>query len=255
MKSAALTPTTQSRATTENLSSLFSKMEQTLKVALGLPTANKLAKAAGTGSIKDMYNEIGRLQKEIKHATMVVVQSRDQYMREALEAIVPKLPTLIENKRRDLQQADIAHFVASVMPTDPLRDALLDVENDNVALREQYVKSHLCLDSKAVAKSAGNKSGNQSQTAWRWKNKGQIFALDYFGKELYPAFQFRDGKPLGVIKKILDVFGKKMSPWQIAFWFVAENSWLDGERPVDHLIRAEDAVLEAARWAVERTQY
>ena len=255
MKSAALARTAQNRATTENLGSLFAKIEQTLKVALGLATATKLAKAAGTGAIKDMYDEIERLRKEIKHATIVVVQTQDQYMREALEAIVPKLPTLIENKRRELQEADIAYFVASVMPTDPLRDVLLDVENDNVALREQYVKSHICLDSKSVAKNAGNTSGNQSQTAWRWKNKGQIFAVDYFGKELYPAFQFRDGKPLDVIKKILDVFGKKMSPWQIAFWFDAENSRLDGERPVDLLNRGEQEVLECARWAVERAQY
>lgn len=45
---------------------------------------------------------------------------------------------------------------------------------------------------------------------------------------------------------------EKRSPWQIAFWFVTENGWLDDDaRPVDFLTSAPEAVVEAASHDVQ----
>ena len=257
MKSEALVVPTQQPAALEDLSSFVVIIERALKAAMANVhrARSKGAKASGAIAIEKAVGEIERLKVEISGTRVVLLRTKDQYVIASMMAIVPKLPTLIENKRDELLEEDIARFVASVMPSDPLKDVLLDIENDNIALREQFVKSNACLDSKTLAKNAGYSGGNLAQPAWRWKSKGQIFSVEYFGKELFPAFQFRDGKPLPIIKKLLDVIGNEMSSWQIAFWFVAENGWLDGQRPVDLMVRAEDKVLEAAKRAVERAQY
>jgi hypothetical protein len=37
-----------------------------------------------------------------------------------------------------------------------------------------------------------------------------------------------------------------MTPWQVAFWFVSSNPWLDGGIPADRLDEAA-SLVEAAR--------
>ena len=60
------------------------------------------------------------------------------------------------------------------------------------------------------------------------------------------AFQFRDGEPHPAIARILAALPVTLTPWQIAFWFVSANGWLDDETPKDRLDEVE-AVIEAAR--------
>jgi hypothetical protein len=241
----------------ESLRGHFARMQEALKTTLELVNAatTHAARIAAAGSIHELVKETERLKRQIDRDTVILVSDYDDYVAAAMRSIIPKLPALIENKREELLEKDLEQFVASIMPSDPMRDVLLDIEFDNVAMRERFVKSHKCFDSKTIAKNAGYKTSNLAQTAWRWKKGGQIFSIDYFGRELFPAFQFRDGKPLPQIKKILDVIAKDLTPWQIAFWFVAENGWLDGVRPIDAMLRSEEAVIEAARRAVERAEY
>jgi hypothetical protein len=78
-------------------------------------------------------------------------------------SIIPKLPALIENKREELLERDLEQFVASIMPSDPMRDVLLDIEFDNVAMREHFMKSHKYFDSKTIAKNAGYKTPAATQ--------------------------------------------------------------------------------------------
>lgn len=260
MKSEAMAHSHPEQIEVEDLASLMDRAERALKLALAKVrrTRGKTATAAKrerADEIQNVVEEIERIRLDISDMTVVVLPTRDQYVVATLRSILPKLPTLIENKRDELLQQDVERFVESVMPSDPLKDVLLDIENDNVSLREDFVRSNACLDSKTLAKNAGYKATNLAQTAWRWKTKGQIFSVDYFGTELFPAFQFRDGKPLPTIKRILDAIGKQMSPWQLAFWFVAENGWLDGQRPVDVMMQSEDEVLEAAKRAGKRAYY
>ena len=41
-----------------------------------------------------------------------------------------------------------------------------------------------------------------------WKCEGRVFAIHDGEKDLFPAFQFVDGKPLPIIQKILEVLPK-----------------------------------------------
>lgn len=82
-----------------------------------------------------------------------------------------------------------------------------------------------------------------------------VFSVPCGGTDLYPAFQFRHGQARPEVGRVLERFGGKLSAWQIAFWFVAENGWLDGQRPVDVLDLHPDAVVEAASRKVTETLF
>ena len=79
----------------------------------------------------------------------------------------------------------------------------------------------------------------------KWKHEGRVFAVHDGEKDLFPAFQFADGKPLPVIKKILEVLPDYLSPWQTAFWFESGNGWLGGKTPRECL-KNESKVIDAA---------
>ena len=79
----------------------------------------------------------------------------------------------------------------------------------------------------------------------KWKREGRVFAVQDGEKDLFPAFQFADGQPLPIIKKILKALPDYLSPWQTAFWFESGNGWLDGEIPQECL-KNESEVIDAA---------
>jgi hypothetical protein len=79
-----------------------------------------------------------------------------------------------------------------------------------------------------------------------WKAERKAFSVPWQGHEQYPAFQFCDGRPLPVIAAVLKALPDNMTPWQIAFWFVSSNPWLDGKAPYKMLSDA-DSIVQAAR--------
>ena len=79
----------------------------------------------------------------------------------------------------------------------------------------------------------------------KWKREGRVFAIQHNDEDLFPAFQFADGKPLPIIKKILKALPEDMSPWQTAFWFKSSNGWLGGKTPQECL-KNESKVIDAA---------
>ena len=86
-----------------------------------------------------------------------------------------------------------------------------------------------------------------------WRKRGKVFSvpLPDVGPrtaEVYPGFQFREGKPLPVIEQVIAALDGRRAGWSLAHWFAGGNGMLEGSaRPVDLLARAPDAVVAAAR--------
>jgi hypothetical protein len=119
----------------------------------------------------------------------------------------------------------------------------------NAEARFQFIEEFQTFTSKEVAGLAGSRANNQAALANRWKGEGRIFAVEWGGKTLFPAFQFRkeDSQPRPEIAKVLAALGaSKISGWPTALWFTGRNGWLGGQRPVDRLEIAPDSVVEAA---------
>lgn len=182
-----------------------------------------------------------------------VVSSDNDTTVQAITEVMKFLPGLIKARRQLRIKEEVAKLVDLVMPRDASDELARDIELENAMLRQQFLQTWPSLRSREVHKLSGRTSGNAALTASRWKRQQKVFAVPFGGHDRYPAFQFRDGQPRPIIGRILAQLGGKLSPWQTAFWFVAENGWLDGKRPVDRLDADPEAVVEAAGREVAET--
>ncbi|MCC6737158.1 MAG: hypothetical protein IT534_13675 [Bauldia sp.] len=121
-----------------------------------------------------------------------------------------------------------------------------EIETDNARARVDFFEAVPTLTNAELAAQAGHEARNQSATGARWKAARKAFSVTFKGLERFPAFQFSDGRPRPVIGRVLALLPDGMTPWQVAFWFVSSNPWLDGHTP-EETLGDEEAVLAAAR--------
>lgn len=98
-----------------------------------------------------------------------------------------------------------------------------------------------------------SQASNRAALADNWRKRRQVFAVPHPDKtarerDVYPAFQFEDHKPIRAVHDVLQAFGAHKAPWKLALWFTSNNGWLPGSaRPVDLLTTDPQAVIGAAR--------
>ena len=125
-------------------------------------------------------------------------------------------------------------------------DVEQDLAIDNLAARRDYLDDTPTLTAAQIHRLSGLASRNHSEPASRWKKEGKTFAVRLGRRDLYPAFQFEDGKPRPVVRQVLAALPPGMTPWQKAFWFASGNGWLDGDEP-QQCLEDDHRVVEAAR--------
>ena len=110
------------------------------------------------------------------------------------------------------------------------------------------MQTYPTLTAEELAARAGHNAANRSATANRWKGEAKFFAVRAGGREVYPAFQFKDGRPRPVLQEALQAFEGR-SGWQTAFWFITPNGWLGGTAPIERLEDGKALAAAAAREA------
>lgn len=163
-------------------------------------------------------------------------------VRAFLEKVVRVSATLDENR---LESA--ISKLAEVLLPDELADARGGLASDNLELRDRFIAEVPQLTSAEIGEQAGLRTKNPYATAARWKKTGDIFSVQHRGKEYFPAFQFREGRPRPTVKKVLAALPSRLSPWQRAFWFVSTNGWLSDKAPADVLDDPHAVVAAAER--------
>ena len=104
-----------------------------------------------------------------------------------------------------------------------------------------------------LADANGSQASNRAALADNWRKRHQVFAVPHPDKvarerDVYPAFQFSEGKPIKAVQAILEAFDGRKTPWKLALWFTSNNGALpDSARPVDLLTTDPQAVAQAAR--------
>jgi hypothetical protein len=174
------------------------------------------------------------------------VRSKDASTARVLSRVLKELPGIIEKAKGEVGQDRIEELTKVLLRFTEPDATTLEIERANSRLRAKFLERFPCLGSREVHLAAGSRSKNEAATAHRWKAQGRIFAVLHAGRELFPAFQFREGQPRASIAAVLEVLPKTMTPWQIAFWFVSGNGWLGDRTPIDCLDDAA-AVVAAAR--------
>lgn len=129
---------------------------------------------------------------------------------------------------------------------DPLAEPRQKIDKANAELRVRFMHAFETLSSAEITERADRDSvTNPHNLASRWKASKKIFAVDWQGKQRFPAFQFEHGQPRPIIRKLLKIFDGALGPWETAFWFVSSNKWLDGKAPVN-VLEDHEAVVRAA---------
>jgi hypothetical protein len=113
--------------------------------------------------------------------------------------------------------------------------------------RSELLKKFGALTAEQVANQAGSTASNRSALASRWHSEGRIIGVPLHGRTLYPAFQFRDGRPSPIVARAGAILRDRgLSGWPLALWFTTPSGWLWDRRPVDLLDEDPERVLAAA---------
>lgn len=235
---------------------------QNPKPAMAIPTAElaaKLAKhlvsrfARGSTGPKAARRapDLDDLTASIKTGIIDVVGPNGTIVSGLDPTIVQMLDTISDavlHARTKVSEQNIGKLVELLLAShDPGAAVRAKIDAENAEARIRFMETIACLTSAQLADQLGHGAKNKSQTASRWKSEGKAFSVPWRGREDYPAFQFRDGRPLPMIAKVLAALPDTMAPWQIAFWFVSSNPWLDGKAPHEMLSEAEAIVRAAAQ--------
>ncbi|GGL35621.1 hypothetical protein [Caulobacter rhizosphaerae] len=180
------------------------------------------------------------------YAQLLLVHKSDAELAPIISAVVEQVPGAVRARRQSLTEQHIDALVDVYMANDPLAAAMPDLERDNAEAQAHFLQRWPVLSAEDVAARAGHASKNRSATATRWKRAGKIFGMRSGGREVYPAFEFKNGEPRRSIAPVLAALPAGMSGWQIAFWFIGANSWLNDAAPVTRL-DDEAALVAAAR--------
>jgi hypothetical protein len=203
----------------------------------------KTQTVTGPQLLKAVHAAIGEILGD--HSHLLLLRNVDLELAPVIAAVIEQVPGAVRARRQALTEQHIDALVDVYMANDPLAAALPDLERDNAEAQARFLKRWPVLSAEQLAERAGHNSPNKSATASRWKGARKIFGIRSGGREVYPAFQFKEGQPRSVIGGVLAALPDDMSPWQTAFWFVGANSWLDDAAPVDRL-DDEGAVIVAA---------
>lgn len=148
--------------------------------------------------------------------------------------------------------------VEQLLPrTDVPEPAWLDQARRNAELRRQFIQTHGGLTAEQVADTTGSQAANRRQAAHRLAKDGKLFAVDWHGTLVYPAFQFdpRTGYVRPQIAEILATLPDGLNGWELALWFddaVYDPSTSDYTVPLDVIDDVAALVLladaTAAQW-------
>jgi hypothetical protein len=187
------------------------------------------------------------LNEALGESTCVVTAGgHDPLVDQAVCDIAERVPPIVHARRERLSEENISALVDFYLKSEPTSQARHTIEHNNARMRAMFVEEFDCLSSAELATLAGHGAKNASATATRWKKAGKIFGLPWRGADIYPAFQFADGRPRDGLAPILAELST-LTPWQIAFWFTSSNGWLDGKTPAECLENKQvEQVIEAA---------
>ena len=183
-----------------------------------------------------------------------MVQVKNAAMSRVLEAVMPLLDSLLQEKTtqvREQKLGEMVEFIAGQMVVPSSVDLQMA---QRVAVRHARVLNEFGYATAGeLADANQSRAANRHALADNWKKRRQVFAVrqpDAAGRarEVFPLFQFDGHQPIKAVQGVLEAFGESKSPWKLALWFTSNNGWLPAQaRPVDLLASAPEAVVQAAR--------
>lgn len=193
-------------------------------------------------------------QREMEKAHTYLIGVDDDAMSRVLEGMMPLLGRLLEEKTAKVRERRLEEMVEFLTGQMLVPTAVDTQMAQRLAQRHAAVLNEFgYYTAEQLADANRSNAASRSALADNWRKRRQVFAVPHPDKstrerDVYPAFQFVEHKPIKVVQSVLAAFGDHKAPWKLALWFTSNNGWLPSSaRPVDLLISAPQAVLEAAQ--------
>lgn len=182
-----------------------------------------------------------------------VVQVADKAASNTLLASLPLIDRLLSEKVAAVRKRKLAEMV-DFMAARMVQPSAAEMQMaQRLAERHARVLNEFGFHTaEELAEINGSAAKNRSALADNWRRRRQIFAVLHpdpaHAGAVFPAFQFRGGKPLKVVQQVLEAFAGRRASWKLALWFTSGNGLLpESARPVDLLASDPEAVLRAAQ--------
>jgi hypothetical protein len=137
--------------------------------------------------------------------------------------------------------------------------AVLDQVRRNAQLRASLLQEFGAVSAEELADLVGSQAARRRTVVDNWVRADRVVAVGWRGRTLVPGFQLLpDGQPDPLLQPVLRVLREYgAEPWERALWWTLPAPRLDGQRPVDLLLRARegagrDEAVAALRQAAER---
>ena len=179
-----------------------------------------MAERLAPGHEADAEADRAELLRAVRHAIgdllgsatqVFVLREEDRALAPVISAVIEQVPGAIRARRRALTERNVEALVDVYFGVDPLAAAMPDLERDNAEAQALFLRTWPVLTAEALARQAGHGSRNRSATASRWKAARRMFGVRAGGREVYPAFQFEDGRPKPVVGRILKALPARAS--------------------------------------------
>ncbi|HEV3321201.1 MAG TPA: helix-turn-helix transcriptional regulator [Solirubrobacteraceae bacterium] len=187
----------------------------------------------------------GLTNREIAKRLSITSQAVQRILADAMRSLLADRPRAAATRRR------LEVVIDAMLPDSVPSAAEAWHAQQNAQAREELLREFGALTAEQVSDLAGSKAGNRSALASRWHGEGRIVGVPWHGRTLYPAFQFRDGRPHPVVERAAAILRDRgLSGWALALWFLTPSGWLWDRRPVDILDEDSELILAAAGQAL-----
>jgi transcriptional regulator with XRE-family HTH domain len=185
--------------------------------------------------------EEGLTNREIAKRLSITPQAVQRILADAMRGLLADRARIAATRRR------LEVVIDSMLPDSVPSSAEAWHAQQNAQARAELLKEFGALTAEQVSDLAGSRAGNRSALASRWHSEGRIVGVPWHGRTLYPAFQFRDGRPSPAVERAATILRDRgLSGWALALWFLTPSGWLWDRRPVDLLDEDPERVLAAA---------
>lgn len=110
-------------------------------------------------------------------------------------------------------------------------------EKKTLEWRKQFISENPCFTSDEIAQEATSRATNRAAMASRWVQEKKIFSVRFQGQQLFPQFQFQDGRPIPAVSEVIRTFPETATGWDLAYFFLSPNPNIGGGKPVELLKR------------------
>lgn len=189
---------------------------------------------------------------------VIAVNSNSKTSAQAYLHILDMVNQQFQRRAHSVSHESIQRLVEVMVPLEPISSTKLHQAQMLMKAKTAVLESGDWVTASEIAGLAKLSASNPSSQPSKWKREKRIFAITHNGTDYFPLYgldEARSYRPLSQLKEVIMVLESAKDAWQMAYWFMSENSWLASKRPQDLLRTDPNRVLEAAREEVSEISH